>query len=351
MIQFMDNFSFYGTDTGNMLDGLPWADIAGTLVADPDVGSTGNVLRVMNDGSTNNNYEDTRIALPTPANVVGCTFRFYMASLPASNGLRPTLCSYRLFDNVPKVDFLVEPNGSLSAYNNNGSGTLSLIATTGSPVMAPNSWFHYEFKLNATTGAFEVRIEGFEVLTGTATALGGNIAILGMSSRQAGNTNPAANYMKDFIVWDGTGSQNNNFIGTVAVYMLMPNTDVTNGWALSTGTSWYQLVDEETPDDTDYVSADDTLPAACVMGFEDLPSDIVAVRAIETLVRAKKTDGGDAQLNVSLVSNAVETAGTDHPLTTAYKYWLDISELDPDTAATWDPIAVNDAYISLDRVL
>ncbi len=38
-IQFMDNFQFYGTSTSNMLDGLPWSNIAGSLVTDPDPNS------------------------------------------------------------------------------------------------------------------------------------------------------------------------------------------------------------------------------------------------------------------------------------------------------------------------
>jgi hypothetical protein len=157
--------------------------------------------------------------------------------------------------------------------------------------------------------------------------------------------------MKDLVFWDGSGSSNNSFLGPVAVYTLKVNGDVSSGWTTSTGTTQYTLLDETTPDDTDYISADTTLPAAAIFDMEDLGPDIVGVRGIQTMVRAKKSDGGDATLQVSLKSGASIDLGSTHNVTTSMKYWFDISEFDPATGSAWDPIAVNAAKLKVDRTV
>jgi len=346
-IQFMDNFQFYGTSTANMLDGLPWSSIAGSLTTDPDPNASGNVLRVT---STNNNSNttDTRLSLPSVTDKVGCGMRFYMGSLPSSSGVRPVVLGYRDLTNSKIYDWIIETNGSLSLYN--GSGTL--IATTTNPVMAPRSWFHYEFYIDLNVGTYEARIEGVTVLSGTGLTSLQNIYLIGMSSRQnlTSNTN-AQNYMKDFVLWDSAGSNNNTFLGPVAVFLLKVNGDVSSGWTRSTGSSDYALLDETTPDDADYITADDTPPAASIMTLEDLGPEIVGVRGLQMMARAKKSDGGDATLQLSMLSNAAEDLGGTHAVTTGYKYWWDISELDPNTGSLWDPLAVNAAKIKVNRTV
>lgn len=345
-IQFMDNFQFYGTSTTNMLDGLPWSSIAGSLTTDPDPNATGNVLRVTAT-ATNSNTNDTRLALPTVTDVVGCGFRFYMNTLPSSSGTRPSILAYRDLSNGKIYDWLIETNGSLSLYD---GGTL--IDTTTNPVMAPKSWFHYEFLMDLSTGAYEARIEGVSVLSGTGLTSLENIYTLGFSSRQdfTSNTN-AQNYMKDFVIWDDAGSSNNTFLGPVAVFLLLVDGDVSSGWTRSTGSTDYGLLDETTPDDADYIYAGDPPPAASIMTLGDLGSEIVGVRGLQMMARAKKSDGGDATLQLSLLSNGSEDLGSSHAVTTGFKYWYDISELDPDTGALWDPIAVNAATIKVNRTV
>ena len=250
-----------------MLDGLPWSSIAGSLVTDPDPSASGNVLRVT---STNNNSNtlDTRLSIPSVTDKIGCGMRFYMNSLPGSSGTRPTLLGYRDLSNSKIYDWIIETNGSLSLYE---GGTL--IDTTTNPVMAPKSWFHYELYIDLNAGEYEARIEGVTVLSGTGLTSLENIYLVGMSSRQnlTSNTN-AQNYMKDFVLWDASGSNNNTFLGPVAVFLLKVDGDVSSGWTRSTGSSDYALLDETTPDDADYITADDTPPAASIMTLEDLVS-------------------------------------------------------------------------------
>jgi len=346
-IQFMDNFQFYGTSTSNMLDGLPWSAVIGSLTTDPDPNASGNVLR-LSSSANNSNTTDTRLSLPSVTDKVGCGMRFYMGSLPSSSGVRPVVLGYRDLSNSKIYDWIIETNGSLSLYE--GSGTL--IATTTNPVMAPRSWFHYEFYVDLGAGTYEARIEGVTVLSGSGLTSLQNVYLVGMSPRQNLNSNTSSqDYIKDFILWDASGSNNNTFLGPVAVFLLKVNSDVSSGWTRSTGITDYQLLDETAPDDADYISANSTPPAASIMTLEDLGSEIVGVRGLQMMARAKKSDGGDATLQLSMLSGAAEDLGATHAVTTGYKYWWDISELDPDTGSLWDPLAVNDAMIKINRTV
>lgn len=56
-------------------------------------------------------------------------------------------------------------------------------------------------------------------------------------------------------------------------------------------------------------------------------------------------------LETGKLSTLDEDLGADHSITTAFKYWWDISELDPDTGTLWNPIAVNSATIKVNRTI
>jgi hypothetical protein len=64
-----------------------------------------------------------------------------------------------------------------------------------------------------------------------------------------------------------------------------------------------------------------------------------------------KTDGGDANLQVSLKSVAAYDAGVDHAITPTATYWWDVSEEDPNTVSPWTPGTFNDASIRINRTL
>ena len=336
-IQFMDNFQSYGTSLSYMLDGLPYAQVSSSaLVADPDGVSSGRVLV----------YAVMRVALPNVTSKVGAAFRCWMSQLPAGPTNRFSVALFTDPGNsVIRANFIVEPNGAMTIQD--AAGTI--VATTTNPVVAPQSWFHYECMVDTSTGDYELRIEGITILTGTSALLVastiGNIRFFGSG---VGGPTP---YLKDLIIWDGTGTVNNNFMGTVSVYTLALNSDVSSDWTPSTGTSDYQLLDETTPNDADYISAGIAVPYSSVMGMSDLASDVVAVRGLQTMVRASKSDGGDATLVVGVKSATNTDTGANHAVTTAKKYWFDISELDPDTGALWDPLAVNAANLVIDRTV
>lgn len=355
MLQWADNFSFYGSGVAgaaNMMDGLPYASISNSsstqLPTDPDGVSSGRVLSIT---ATNNNSNllDSRMAVPTPVKALGVGARFYRTSLPPSNGLRPVLIGYRTIANARMYDLIVEPNGSLSVYD---SGS-NLIATTTIPIFTTNTWQHIEFFVDSETGDIEVRREGIPVLTATESVPQNVlVGIIGWTNRQNLNSNTGLGlYMKGLVVWDTTGTYNNDFMGTVHVVGCPVATDDSNaGWIPSTGSYVAEVVDEDVPNDTDYASA--AAAAAVVeMTMADVPNDTTSVRGVITVFRGLKTDGGDANVQVSLKSVAAYDAGTNHAITPTATYWWDVSEEDPNTASPWTPGTFNDALMKIERTV
>lgn len=353
MLQWFDNFQNYGSGTAgveNALDGLVYLELNGgsaQFPIDPDGISGTRVFGISGDNE-NSNTGDNRMALPSPTKVLGTGARFWRNSLPGSNGVRPSLFAWRNGSNQKLADLVVEPNGALTMYYDG----LNVAATTTVPYFTTRTWQHIEAKINMTTGDFEVRREGLPILTGTLpVAPDENISILGWTNRQDFTSSTSITlWMKDLIVWDTVGTYNNDFMGTCTVVTMRPNSDSSStGLVPSTGTDLYAAIDDAVPDDADYLTAADV--ATGEFGLTDLPADITSVKGIMTMIRAMKTDGGDAKMQVSLKSGALYDTGADRPITPTWTFWFDISEEDPNTSAAWTPGTANDALLKIERTL
>jgi len=64
-----------------------------------------------------------------------------------------------------------------------------------------------------------------------------------------------------------------------------------------------------------------------------------------------KSDGGDAEYQVDIVSGSSTHTGTAHTLSTSFNYQYDVVELDPATGDLWSPIAVNNLNIEINRTV
>lgn len=343
----------YGTTEARMLDGL-YADQDGAfeLIEDPDPNVTGNVCHY-ETGTTGSRL---RKVLPAAVSALGIGERVWFPTLPPSVNQRGFIAKFKDNNNVTHVSFYVDTTGTISAYRGNYSGG-TLLGTSTSPVIVAGAWQNVEMKVlfSNTVGTIEVRVEGVVVaglnLTGLDTV---NSALTTCAQIEFGfddTANFAQWYQKDLVVWDTAGSINNDFFGSVSVYALRTDGDVSLNWTPSTGATGWNLLDESPPDDADYISAGDPPPSPAVMSLTDLPEDVTSVRGLIAIARSRKTDGGDGNLQVSMVSNGTPGNGSDRPITTAFTYWFDVFETDPDTSAAWTPVAVDAADIQFDRTL
>jgi len=354
MLQWCDDFKSYGTTPAFMLDGL-YAAASCLLVEDPDPLISGTVLKL----GTVAFFDNVRKVFSAPAATAGMGARVWFEGLP---GGAANPCFFRFNDgaNNTHVSIAVTSTGVIQAWRGTQSfpsGTL-LGATTG-PVVTANSFSHIEAKvlISDTVGTVEVRVNGVAVLTLTGKDTGNSAdltvaqVMLTASSRGDLATQEIPIYFKDFIAWDSTGTYNNNFMGSVSVIALTPTSDVALNWTPSSGGVGYSLIDESPPVDTGYISAASPPPAAYKAGQSNLPSSVTSVRGLMTLVRARKTDGGDGSVQVGLISGASTDLGADHPVSTAFTYYYDFSETDPATTNPWLPAAVDASNLQINRTL
>lgn len=351
-----DNFNIYGSTTTPMLDGR-YSEVSpgfgGGIHADPDGVSIPKVF--FGNGGDSAHF---RRPLVTPTNKIGIANRFWAASLPsdsAENGMMP---SWRDSANNELAKIWLETTGAISARFTDNLGANHTLYTTPGPVIGANAWWHMESAFDVLNKTFELRIEGVPVITLSSSDFAGitfsmsNIYQCGHYSKST-NTGAGINsYVKDLVWWDGLGSENNNFLGACLVTDLAPDSDVSiGGWVPSTGSAAYSILNQATPGTTPYVAAGFPVPSPMTMTLTDLPANVTSVKGLITLLRAAKVDGGDGQVQVSMLSSASKGAGADRPITAAQTYWEDISELDPHTSAPWAPVAVNNAEIEVDRTV
>lgn len=355
-----DNFNVYGTDETLLLNGI-YAEAGGfvTLVVDPDPTSTAYVIKMTSSADASLPYRGTVLRKVFPSggeDTVGTAFRIWMDNLP------PTDTNYVNFiftdiANVEQVTVRILTTGDISAYRGTPE-TGILLGTTSVPCVIANAYTHLEMKvtISDTVGVVEVRANGSTVLNLTNqdtknTANTTTNQMLFSHSQNGAAPASQAYHIKDFVIWNDAGSVNNDFMGTVSVVTLVPDADTSlGGWLPSTGSTGWPILDNAPPlDDAAYVAAD--VPETAVFTLTNLPDDVTSVRGLVTMFRGRKVDGGDGNIQISMVSAAAEDAGTDHAITTAYTYWSDVNEIDPNTSAPWTPVSLNAASIKMARTV
>lgn len=357
----------YDSDGSLMLNGI-WAETssAGFFLdvlendVDPVIGAAGIVARTdCVNSSSGDTGDEMRFVLPAEVTTLGIGFRMWLAKLPTVDGDCPFM-AFRNNANNSLILIRISTTGQLIAYSGGGAyGSTGGAVEVGRsiPCITANAYQHVEIKATkgAGTGAVEIRVNGAAKLTLAALAFSANnIAqfALGNHNNAGGNDGAMITYWKDLVVWDTAGAYGNDFQGSVAVYDLVPNADIALNWTPSSGATGWDLIDENAPNDADYISAPFPAPAAAVFGLTNLPTDVTSVRALLPIMRAEKTDGGDCNIQAGLTPNNVNWVnGADRPMTTAFTYWWSPIHTSPVTAVPWTPAEVNAAYVRVNRTL
>lgn len=347
--QHMDNFSLYGGVVANMLNGV-YASVNGVaLVNDPDGISLGKVVRILDNAPSG-----PRFVLSSAQAISGVAARMWAPDLNFVSPVNPGYAWYDISGAV-KVTMSFDTTGRVRLSTLAGG----VVATSTNPVITANGWYHIEAKLVTGIGAtdtFEVRIEGIPVLVVPASDLGMESVYqvqIGTPSLGGGGGSNTLIYFKDFFIWDGSGTRNNDFVGSVIIYDLAPTADVALNWTPVGAATGFSILDNSPPVDASYIQAPTPSPAAYKASHGVLPPDVTSVKAIMTMVRAAKSDGGDGGLQVGVISDPLgvpaTVLGADRPITVAQTYWRDIHEVDPKTAAAWLPAAVDVTQIQINR--
>jgi hypothetical protein len=354
----------YGSNRDYMLNGI-WAAHEGafagnftTIVNDPDptIGANGRVLRFNQSSSTGSwSLIFSRLTFPAAVSTAGVAFRLWLNQFPIGDTNKGNAhWAFRTLANTYVAYMEVGASGQFLVYN--AAGTL-LYTSDPNSVIA-NAYNHVETKIvrHASAGTIQIKVNGILKVNLSGLALGATDIANGTIGQAAESTqvNGREVYYKDVVFWDGTGSYINDFQGAVAVHDIIPDGDDSLGWTPSTGSTGFDLVDEgdSGPVDSDYISADNTLPAPTVFTMTNLPPDVISVRAVMPIGRLVKTDGGDCQVLMRVSPNGVDwDPGDDRPITIASTYWWDKSYISPDTLAAWTPSEVDDMLFEIDRTV
>lgn len=344
-----DGFDHYGS-VANMLNGA-WAEIASTGVSlqtsNPRTG-THSMRLTANAGASN----IARRVLGAPKTFVGLGMALWIPNLPPGNNEQQV---FRWSDNANAVQLILfmQSTGVLELKR---GGTVSLGATA-SPVIVANAYQHVEAiaTFSDTVGTFECRVNGVTVLslTGLDTCATANIECSQVNiagSFGGSGFSSTTCYVDDLFAYDNVGSYNNTFIGDRRVLTLFPDANTaTADWTAVGAASGYLCIDEATPnDDTDYITAS-TVGLVSQFGLQNLPAGISVVNGVVMVERARKTEAGTANTQVSIVSGASVAAGADKPLTEVYTYRQDVFQTDPATAAPFTPAGVDSLQFKVAR--
>lgn len=235
--------------------------------------------------------------------------------------------------------------GTLSAYR----GRLgTLLGASAASTMALNAWRWIEihFKLDGSTGIFEVWLDGVRVinLTGVNTK---NSASTAITSIFFGDTSSGSNniVLDDLYVLDTTGSAPaNTRLGDMRISTLVPASDATpNDGTPNSGSNHYSRVSEAPgwDGDTTYLTVANMTGQQEVFGFSALPTTPDKIIAVVPTFAARKTEAGASSAHLTVKSGVTSVNGVSKALSTTYVGYRDAPLVnDPNTGAAWTAAAI-----------
>lgn len=279
----------------------------------------------------------------TASQTGGVAHSLRLSALPSST---QTDAFLRFHDTaVLHVDFRITSSGTIQATRN---GT---VLATSSNSLSANTTYHIEakVKIDDTVGTVELRVNGSSTgwinITGQDTRNAGNATFNTINIGHSLSTTFAAAIITDIddvVIWNTSGSVNNDFLGDVKVQALLPSGAGNSAqFTPSTGSN-YACVDDASPnDDTDYVSSS-TVGNVDTYAYGDL-STVGTVLAAIVMLYMKKTDAGARSVAPVVRHSGTDYVGTDINPGTTYSYGKQIYELNPGTSAAWTASEINAA--------
>lgn len=270
--------------------------------------------------------------------VCGFAFYFNAGSLSATN-----TCQF-MDAGTTQVNLIVTSAGALQVTRN---GTQ--LGITAGGVIVGLTWYYIEMKvkIDPTTGTYEVRVNGVNVLSGT----GANTRATANSTTNQLQMGPFASagiYIDDLYVCNTSGSVNNDFLGECRILTSLPTGDgASTNWTPSTGANHWANVDDNPPnDDTDY-NSDSTVGDIDLYTFPSV-SPTGAIGAVQVTICARKDDAGVRQLSEVCRSGGTNFVGANtFTMASTYSMYREIMETDPNTSAAWTNTGVNNAQFGV----
>lgn len=329
---FIDGFDHYATaDLGKK-----WTFVFGSSSIDATRGRRGTgAFASLNGGNM-------RKVIPASSKLIA-GFAWYPTN--AVENATSTFCIITFWDGgTEQIGIYPTADGGFGILRF-ASGSPVILGKSAGGVFQLSAWNYVEVKatFHDTAGAVEVRCNGVTILTlaNVDTRNGASGAANQVKIGAESGTN-IWSYYDDFYVCDATGTMNNDFLGDVRVESLYPNADGTySQFVPSTGTAHYALVDEATPNTTDYnigmnVGDKDTYALGSLV---PIASEIIY--GVQVNAALAKDDAGSKAAATMIRSGAADATAAPFALTITQKYASNVYETDPNGGAAWTASAVN----------
>lgn len=362
---YFDGFDHYGNNGDLLADLSPNTWVMGTttgshansgkLATMPSLGGQG--LRFYGASSSS---RETPIKILektiSSGDTLGIGFHFYLTSISTVGNYGPTLVGFSTGQNdspVTRLDF----NGSDIRFYTGDSHTSGLVASSPA-IIATDTLYHAEIKIHfhATEGTVEFRLNGETVFNetnlNTSQAIGkSRLRLLSSDYDTFIGFFGVIGFIKNLVIWDDTGSANNDFLGERSVVTLFPNSDTADAdWTLSTGSDGYDLINDVPPDaENNYISSS-TITDRSSFGLEELPDPNIKITAVQATVKGQKTDAGAGNIQFGITTNSVDSlSDSTNMVFNQDQYYTHIVETNPDTSADWEVSDIDDLQITVVR--
>lgn len=325
---FFDGFETYATADITK----DWNSTTGTVAINSAAGRRGGGALLAPNSSQTAAY----VAKTLPGNYATliCGFSFKFNAMPTIGGVN----IFSLRDaGQTQIIIVLNTDGTLSISR----GGITTLGTT-TYTLTTNTEYYIEFKatIHDTTGSFELRIDGVNQLSATnqdtknTANAHANQLLLGATNNP--NVMGSIYTYDDLYVLDTTGSApTNDFLGDCRVDAVLANADGNyTQWTPSTGTDHYALVDDITPNTTDYNSSS-TVGQKDSYAMTNPTLNSSTIYGVRAKVAAHKDDAGTKSIKVGVRSGTSDSLSSGQSLATSQLYYSNIHTTDPNTGAAW----------------
>lgn len=290
------------------------------------------------------------VGIPIGSTVIAC-FAYYFNNLSGAGTTFRAVVGGNT-QNTSRL-FSIDTNnaGTMRVFGNPGPA----IGSDVSNAFSDQTWHWVEVKVTLGTtnsnGAIEVKIDGTVRYSATGidtfNSSSDILDALFFTGRAGGGVR-----LDDLIVMDSSGSSMNDYLGDTRIDTLIPNSNgAATDWTASSG-SQYQCVDDVlsgSNDNTDYVYTDDA--GELDLQMSNIVGNPATIHAVQTRVRATKTDVGTRLFRTNLLSGSSIGNGPTTGIGIGYGWMRNgIFQNDPDGDIPWTKAAVDALQVQLETL-
>jgi hypothetical protein len=245
------------------------------------------------------------------------------------------------------------PGNIICSVNITSGGILSIVAggqsATSLTALPTAQWSYIEVHYTAkdSGGVAQLKVDAAVVATITGdTTTGAEDDITGFQLLDNGTNSPRY-LLDDLYILNGSGTENNNYLGDVRITTLYAKADGNdNNWAALSEVENYLEVDEVSLDSTTYVESGIVGAAEDYnnQGFDDAAVTPGTIYGVQTSNATLRTNAGSITHNNTMTVAGIDYTDAAGIVAGAGNYFIDcyIRDTDPSDNATWTEQKVDD---------